>query len=139
MLFRSTMTIEAGFDPRNLYVVSLDPGRDGYSAERAAAFFPKLLERVRGLPAITAVSLTDTTPLWAPLASVTFSAAGVIRSAEKHVVGAGYFETLGIPIRLGRGFRRDDEAKDATAVVVSERMVRDFWSEIGRASCRERV
>jgi len=29
------------------------------------------------------------------------------------VVGKDYFETLGIPILLGRGFRREDEANEA--------------------------
>jgi len=47
--------------------------------------------------------------------------------AVKHVVGKDYFETAAIPILLGRGFRKEDEANGATAVVVSEELVRACW------------
>jgi ABC-2 type transport system ATP-binding protein len=43
---QGTLGAQEGFNPRNLYLVSLDPVRDGYSAVRAEAFFEKLLERV---------------------------------------------------------------------------------------------
>jgi hypothetical protein len=48
--------------------------------------------------------------------------------ARKHVVGKGYFETAGIPILLGHGFRKQDETNDATAVIVSEELVRAYWT-----------
>jgi putative ABC transport system permease protein len=41
-------------------------------------------------------------------------------------VGRGYFETAGIPILAGRGFRKEDEASGATAVIISQKLVRDF-------------
>ena len=43
---QTTMGIQQGFDSRNLYLVSLDPVRDGYSGTQAAAFCEKLLDRV---------------------------------------------------------------------------------------------
>ena len=61
--FLRTMGTEVGFDATNLYLISLDPVRDGYSGEQAAAFFPKLLDRVKLLPSITAAGLADTTPM----------------------------------------------------------------------------
>ena len=39
---------DVGFDPRGLSLISLDPRRDGYSAEQAADFFGKLLNRTTG-------------------------------------------------------------------------------------------
>jgi len=42
-------------------------------------------------------------------------------------VGKDYFDTLGIPILHGRGFRKEDEADGATAVIVSDQLVRQFW------------
>jgi hypothetical protein len=47
--------------------------------------------------------------------------------ARKHIVGRDYFETAGIPILSGRGFRRQDEADGSLAVVVSYEAVRRFW------------
>jgi predicted permease len=133
---QNTMGVQEGLNPRNMYLISLDPVRDGYSAERATAFFDKLLDRVQRLPSVTAVCLTDTVPVAMDgNAGVTFSIAGSIAgsagraldSARKHVVGRGYFETADIPILAGRSFRGEDEAGGARSVIVSEELVRASW------------
>lgn len=130
--FQKTTGNTHGLDWRNLYLVSLDPVRDGYSSEQAAAFFDKLSERVKGLPSVVSSSLTESVPLGMTGAgSVTFHETNggtqVIHSAKKYVVGNGYFETLGYPMLAGRSFRKEDEANDATAVVVNEKLVQEFW------------
>ena len=134
---QSTMGVQEGFNPRNLYLISLDPVRDGYSAERATVFFQKVLDRVRRLPSVTAACLTDTTPVATDgNAGVLFFTPGEesgksqeLHWAHKHIVGRGYFETAGIKILAGRGFGREDEAYGATAVIVSEDLVRQVWKE----------
>src|ERR1035441_10857593 len=50
---QSTVGVQEGFNPNNLYLIALDPVRDGYSGARAAAFFDKLLKRVKTLPGVT--------------------------------------------------------------------------------------
>lgn len=133
---QGTLGVQEGFDPKDLYLVSLDPVRDGYSAARAADFFEKLLDRVKRLPGVTAVCLTDTLPAATDgNPGVWFSKPGGqsdggsrnANQARKHIVGRSYFETVGIQIVSGRGFERQDEANDAAAVVVSQEAVRQFW------------
>jgi macrolide transport system ATP-binding/permease protein len=135
MGFHRTSGIDPGFDPKNLYLISLDPMRDGYSGEQSAAFFQKLSDRVKTLPAVSASALTESVPM-APMGggSVAFSSTGndpssprVIHSARQHVIGRDYFETLGIPLLLGRPFRKEDEASGATAIIVSEKLWRECW------------
>jgi predicted permease len=122
------MGIEEGFDARNLFLISLDPVRDGYTPRQAAAFFERLLDRVKRLPSVVAVCLTDTLPAtmngnrW-----VEFSGGGKDGSALRYVVGRDYFETARISILRGRSFRRQDEADGATAVIVTEALVRRYW------------
>ncbi len=107
--FQKTTGMQVGFDPRNLYLVSLDPIRDGYTGDQAADFFQKLLERVKRLPSVTSATLTDTVPMSSNgNPSVTFTAVGsasessrLVGSAHKYVVGKDYLDTLGIPIRPG--------------------------------------
>jgi putative ABC transport system permease protein len=56
--------------------------------------------------------------------------------AIRHVVGEGYFETTGIAIRLGRAFRKEDEAEDSAKVIVSQALAQELWSgqdPIGRS------
>jgi len=132
---QSTLGIQEGFNPRNLFLISVDPVRDGYSTERAAAFLQKLLDRVKSLPSVTAACLTDTVPVALDgSAGVTFSTPGTAGSgsqemhwARKHMVGRDYFETAGIRILAGRGFRKEDETDGATAVIVSQELVRAYW------------
>jgi predicted permease len=130
---QTTLSVQQGFDPRNLYLISLDPVRDGYSAAQATAFFEKLLDRVKQLPTVSAATLTDTVPVamdGSPGVIFSDAHAGggkVMHWARKHVVGKDYFETAAIPILLGRGFHKDDEADGATAVIVSEELVRACW------------
>ncbi len=131
---QTTLGIQHGFDPRNLYLISLDPVRDGYSGPQATVFFEKLLDRVKQLPGVTAATLTDTVPVAVDgnLGVVfTDAHAGGEKAthwARKHVVGRDYFATAGIPIVLGRGFRKPDEVDGATAVIVSEELVRAYWT-----------
>jgi macrolide transport system ATP-binding/permease protein len=129
---QSTVGVQEGFNPRNMYLLSLDPVRDGYSAARAAGFFEKLLDRVGRLPSVAAACLTDTLPVALDgNAGVTFSTAGstgqVLEWARKHIVGRGYFETAEIPILAGRAFRKQDEENSAKTVIVSQELVRVVW------------
>jgi predicted permease len=125
---QTTAGIQEGFNPRNLYLISLDPVRDGYSGQQSASFFEKLLERVKRNPAIASATLTDTTPVaMNGGASVNVSSASTIQWALKYVVGRDYFETTGIPILVGRAFRREDKAEGSNVVIVTAELVRQLW------------
>jgi putative ABC transport system permease protein len=129
---QSTLGVQQGFHPRNLYLISLDPVRDGYSAQRATDFFSKLLDRVKRLPSVTEACLTDTVPVAIDgNAGVRFSSARsggsrTVRWARRHMVGHDYFETAGIPILAGRSFRQEDETGGTAAVIVSQELVRQL-------------
>ena len=136
--FLATTGTDAGFDPSGLYLVSVDPIRDGFSSDQTATLLRQLLDRMKGLPSSRAATLTESLPM-AATGHVTFSTTVLrtapvanqpraIGSATKYVVGTDYFATIGIPILLGRGFRKEDEANDASAVIVSEGLVREYWS-----------
>lgn len=58
-----------------------------------------------------------------------------MHSAEKYVVGKGYFETTGIPILQGREFDKQDVSGASIAVIVNKALVKQYWKEenpIGR-------
>jgi predicted permease len=129
---QSTLGIQAGFNPKNLYLISFDPIRDGYSSERTTAFFEKLLDRVKTLSAVTSACLTETVPVSLDTGGVIFSLpaadgkSSLTGNAVKYVVGRDYFDTTAVPILLGRGFRKEDEANDANAVIVTQQFMRRF-------------
>ncbi len=118
-----------GFDSRDLYLVSVDPVRDGLSGAQAAAYFPKLLDRIQALPFVISASLGSSTPMEmigrpsVPLLAGP-SGSGVLSGARRFDVSRGHLAALGIPIVRGRDFREEDETDGATALIVNEVMVR---------------
>jgi predicted permease len=127
---QTTIGIQTGFDPSNLYLISVDPVRDGLSPSQTARFLDALLERVKALPAVASASLTETVPVSLGSQSVEFSAetgsGKARRTALRHVVGSGYFETTGISTLAGRFFRKQEQAN---AVIVSEELARQIGGE----------
>jgi predicted permease len=127
---QSKLGVQAGFNPANLFLISLDPTKDGYTPERSAAFFPKLLDRVQALPTVTSASLSVSIPVSMGYDQVTFAIPGntrTVNQAFRHIVGKDYFATTGIRILAGRAFRLAEETEDGTAVIVSETLAKQCW------------
>jgi len=129
----SMVGLNVGFDPARLSLISIDPIRDGYSRERTADFLGKLLDRVHTMPSVTAASYADTVPMtMMGHPRLTFTAEGPsgvksIHTGMKHTVGKEFFDTIGIPILRGRGFRKEDQADGSMAVIVSEKLAQECW------------
>lgn len=131
---QTKLGIQAGFNPQGLYLVSLDPVRDGHSGDQAVAFLHKVLERVKAMPAVSSATLTETIPVSLGITGLRFTEptpgtdySQAVHDALKYTVGKDYFDTTGIPIMQGRGFRSGDENNTSNAVIVSEELVREYW------------
>ena len=137
-------TIDPGFRPDRLALMSLNPGLIGYDPARSATFYQMLSDRVRTLPAVESATLAHYVPL-------DFSSDGadlVIegRPAEpgghsvqslSSVVDTDYFRTLGTRIVEGRAFDERDTAASLPAVIVNETFARRYWP--GQSAIGKRV
>jgi macrolide transport system ATP-binding/permease protein len=129
---RKLVGSEPGFDSRNLYLVSVDPIRNGLSGAQAAAYFPRLLNRVQALPFVVSASLGSHTPMemigrpGEPFLAGP-SGSGVFSMERRFDVSRGYLAALRIPITQGRDFREEDEMDGATAVIVNEVVARNSF------------
>jgi ABC-type antimicrobial peptide transport system permease subunit len=92
------------------------------------------------LPSVTSAALTETVPvsMGGPAVTVSVPAGeqNAVFPARQHVVGEGYFETAGIPIRIGRGFGHQDTGEHSTGVIISEALadrLRDGRESVGRS------
>lgn len=132
---QTTMGMRAGFDSRDLHLLSMDPVRDGYPAEKVGDFLQKLLERVQALPTISDATLTESIPVSLPSRFLSLSVptdrathSDIVDAVASHIVGKDYFDTTGVPIELGRGFQRSDETTETKAIIVSQALVRRLWA-----------
>jgi predicted permease len=125
-----TMLGAAGFDARNVQLISVDPIRDGYSAARAKEFYSKLLDHVKTLPGVLSATWTEAIPMQ-PSGRTTFTTDTTgsrrVDQATKYTVGYDYFQTMGIRIVRGRGFAKEDEKGRRRSIVVSEALAQALW------------
>ena len=117
-------TTELGFDADGVLVAGIDPSLQGYEGAEVRAFYRRLVERVEALPAVESVSLTSVLPAGGGDA-LSFRVQGLEgpqdgQVANVTVVGAGFFETMGIPLLRGRGFTRADGADAEPVLVVNQ-------------------
>jgi predicted permease len=117
--------IETGYDSK--HVVQLDfqfPKNAKYTAARRVALISEIQMRLAALPTATKVT-SGRPPISAgfrttaiPIDEGKGTATGAQSILHYTYVQAGYFETLGIPVFLGRGFER--QTQNGQSVILSE-------------------
>jgi predicted permease len=122
--YQKAYSIDPGFNTDGIYLLALDPARDGYSIEESTALLEDVPEALAGVGGIRSASLSLDVPFTraavVPDTAVTVPSApaatkdatlqpAVVNNVVRQRIGAGYFETLGIPILQGREFRVLDQ------------------------------
>jgi predicted permease len=130
--------VPLGFSTDGLLRVdmSLSSGRisDPSDGDAYAAVLDPLLRRLEAIPGVAATGLSTTAPL-AGGAATSFVAAGEpVESgreplADIHIVDAGFFRALGVPLVAGRTFAADDRARSRPVMVVSETLARRHFPD----------
>jgi len=123
-----------GFNPNHVALAAFDLRTSGYTGEQAAAYFDRLIERIRANPGVKSASLEQFVPLW--FTGRSYSGVNVEgytprlgedMGIDLNVVGAGYFQMLQIPMVAGRDFSNQDRAGAPLVVIVNQSMAKRFW------------
>jgi predicted permease len=133
--------VQTKFDPHTMYLLSVDPMREGYTPEKAQALFQKLPEQLKNAGSVHSVALAAEAP-FSPkddedlalqlTAEDSQGAPRVQISAIEETVGAGYFAALSEPMLSGREFveldqRSQADGSKALPVVLNESAARGFF------------
>jgi predicted permease len=130
--------IDPGFPSDHLLLVRISPGSAGYSDEALTPFFDRVREALASLPSVRNVTLSNNTLLSGYNSTSSFEMParppasrnpGTWPRACQLTVGEAFFETLGIPIVLGRSFTSADTAGAPRAVVVNETLARRYFGD----------
>jgi len=132
--------VQTKFDPHTMYLVSIDPVRDGYTPEKTQTLFEKLPELLKTGGAVRAVALAMQSPFSIEdedgviqlTAEDSRGSSRVQISAIEETVGAGYFAALSEPMLAGREFEEEDERSHAGGsqtlpVVLNESAANGFF------------
>ena len=131
---RNAASIDFGFRTDGLLVLSVDPLAQGYEPEQARALYRDVAADVAALPGVRSASWARRAPL-APggsSGSVFTLDGGTAPEPDAANVAVNsvdprFFDTVGIPVVRGRGFREEDAAGDRRVALVSERAARQLW------------
>ena len=110
----------------------LPPDRYGEHARRAD-FYDRVLDRLAQERDVEAAGYTTSVPLeWKGGTSVLAiegrpREAALAYDANHRQISTGYFETVGVPLRLGRFFRRGDDERAPLVVIVNDALARQYW------------
>ena len=131
-------SIETKFDPNTMYLLSLDPVRDGYAPEKAQALFEKLPGWLKTAGPSRSIALAALPPFTSEVERTPLSledspgSSQVIEPVLEETVGAGYFATLNEPMLAGREFveadqRSHSDGSKTLPAVLNESAARGFF------------
>jgi predicted permease len=134
-------SVDVGFNRENLLLFGVDASLSGYKDENLVGLYQRVQESVEALPGVKSVSLSRHTLIGNGLSRSGITIPGYEKRAGEemlayaNLVGPGFFETMGIPILLGRGLTIRDNQTAPRVVVINEALERRYFpnaSPIGR-------
>ena len=137
--------VDVGFDPDNTLTMRLTLPWSKYEGDAIADFFNELAERTEAIPGVVSASSVSQRP---PNGFITqqFSLPGTVVDTDSQMPVAlltiatnDYFDTLGVPIKRGRGFTALDRAGDAPAAVINEVFAQRHFANAGTEIIGQRI
>ncbi|MGA8144337.1 MAG: ABC transporter permease [Candidatus Acidiferrales bacterium] len=139
---RMAVTSSPGFRADHVLLTALDLRGNGYSDDKAAAFFEQLTDRLKTVPGVEGATLERYVPMWFTGRSYTIPdlegytpKPGEQNLIDYNVVGPNYFSLMRIPILSGREFTAQDRLDTPRVCVINQTMAERFWpgqNPIGR-------
>lgn len=132
--FARLMAVEPGFETTKVMTFSVSLPAARY-AEKSTMFFDQLIERLRGLPTVTAAGAVSFLPMTGPASATSYQAegqpadlqAGARPVTEVRIISGDYFDALGIRLTAGRLFNADEQREPRNVVVISETMAKQAF------------
>jgi hypothetical protein len=121
--------IDVGYQPAHVLTARIDLAKQGYSRERGRVFLQELLDRLEAKPGVESAAFAITLPLndgrWEnpvrrdgdPTRFQTF----------QNLISPDYFNTMSIPLVLGRGFSSRDDERAPQVAILNQTLARMMW------------
>ena len=126
--------VDSGFDARNVLMMQISVKAGPGEGARIADFFEQLLQKVRSLPGVKSVAVSDGLPIlrdanWSPfnIEGRPPPEPGNQTWAIRYTVSPEYFQTLGIQLLKGRGFTAQDTLNSPPVAIIDETFARQHF------------
>ncbi|MEP6492606.1 MAG: ABC transporter permease [bacterium] len=141
--FTNLMSVDTGFRPEGVLSMKLVLPARTYDSTATRNFVRALETRVRALPGVQSVGVSDNVPLDGSGNDFTFAIRGRshVRASDEpstavRLVTSDFFNTIGIPVLSGRSVGVEDQPGTAKVVVVNRTFAKRFFpneSAVGQA------
>jgi predicted permease len=139
---RNLENANLGFESSKLLLVQFLPEAAGYLPPQLSSLYDNILARVDALPGVRSATLSSVPVInpgqWGSPVSILGYAAKQDETVDTvgNFVAPQYFETVGIPVLLGRPIGSQDTATSSKVVVVNQTFANDYFpggNVIGRS------
>ena len=128
-------SLDPGWRPDGLLTGQLGLQGSRYAApDQRRLFYDRLEERLRAIPGVQRVALSNSMPVWGFNSSGGVFIEGQPEPEQGKLpevffeqVNSGYFETLGLRLISGRTFDSTDVRGGTEVVIINDGMARRFW------------
>jgi predicted permease len=132
---RNLQNVDLGFNRENLLLFNVEPGLNGYDRPQMAQLYRRMTERLEGVPGVRSATVS-----LIPLLSGQAQTRGIVvqghtpqpgaeDEAKVNTVGASFFETMEMPILLGRGLSTRDEETAPKVAVINKLMAHKYFGD----------
>ena len=125
--------VDVGFNTRNLVLFGVSPSLNRYDDARTIALYEEMIDRLRAVAGVRWVALSDVPLLSGAFNSTSFFLSGHTDRPDQPemfhqlVISPGFFETMGMPIRLGRDFTDRDNQAATKVAIINETAARKYF------------
>jgi predicted permease len=132
--FVRLLHVDPGFDTSNVLTMNLSLSTTKYAKpDKQIAFFDDLLRRVSAVPGVRSAATSAALPLnWVRITPVLPEGQPEVPLGQRpfvdvEAISPQWFETMRVPLRLGRAFTNQDLAQSPPVIVVNETFARQYW------------
>ena len=129
---RNLHHVDMGFNANNLLLFKIDPSLLGYEGDKLADLYQRSFTRLEAVPGVQSVTFSRSPLLanssWTGSVYVTgdIGPDGKLRDSDTkmHSVRENFFNTMEIPLLMGRGLTEQDDARAPRVAVVNQAFVK---------------
>jgi len=132
--FQRLLRVDPGFEADHVLTMNVSLPTAKYTKpEQQIAFFDDVLRRVSALPGVRNAAISAALPLsWKRVTPVLPDGQPNVPLAQRpfldvEAISSSWFQTMGVPLRGGRGFNAADDAHAPKVLVVNQAFARRFW------------
>ena len=123
-----------GYNAEGVLQFSIDPTLNGYGGPELVSLYDELMRRVRAVPGVESATVSSLVPVGGMISIGPVWVQGYERSEDENIsaienmVASEYFETVGMPILLGRPLSDRDDSSSPLVAVVNQAFVDQFFA-----------